>query len=97
MLLLLVVNAAQPVQGDLDRAKHRREERALAIEDARHIPAERRHDRDDDRAKKENLNPADNSHGITPLGSSLPDEKADEVDEQRRRRKKRDENFAGSH
>jgi hypothetical protein len=41
MLLALLVDAADPVKPGLDRPQDRRKERALAIEDARHIPAER--------------------------------------------------------
>ena len=67
MLLALLVDAADPVKPGLDRPQDRREERALAIEDARHVPAERFDQRDDDRAVQNNLNPADGGHGICPL------------------------------
>ena len=50
MLLALLVDAAEPIQSRLDRPQDRRQECALAVEDARHVPAERRHERDDDRA-----------------------------------------------
>ena len=37
VLLLLLVNAAGPIERGLDRPQHRRQERALAVEDARHV------------------------------------------------------------
>ena len=63
MLLALLVDAAEPVERGFDRPQHRRQERALAVEDARHVPAERLHQRDDDRAVEDDLNPADERHG----------------------------------
>ena len=50
VLLALLVDAADPVEPDFDRPQDGREERALAVEDARHVAAERLHQRDDDRA-----------------------------------------------
>ena len=50
VLLALLVDAAGPVERRLDGPQDRRQERALAVEDARHVPAERLHQRDDDRA-----------------------------------------------
>ena len=44
MLLALLVDAADPVERDLDRAQDRRKEGALAVEHARHVAAEQRHD-----------------------------------------------------
>ena len=41
MLLALLVDAADPVERRFDRPQHRRQERALAVEDARHVAAER--------------------------------------------------------
>src|SRR5258708_21133045 len=67
VLLAPLVNAANPVDPGLDRPQDRGEERALAIEDARHVPAERLDQRDDDCAVENNLNPADGGHGICPL------------------------------
>ena len=67
MLLALLVDAAEPVERRLDRPQDRRQERALAVEDARHVAAERRHQRDDDRAVKQDLNPADDGHGRAPF------------------------------
>ena len=66
MLLALVVNAADPVNPGLDRPQDRREKCALAIEDARHVPAERLGQRDDDGAVQNNLNPANGGHGRVP-------------------------------
>ena len=68
MLLAFFVDAAGPVDGGFDRPQHRRQERALAVEDARHVAAEHRRDRDDDRAVKQDLNPANRGHD-TPLRS----------------------------
>ena len=62
MLLALFVDAAEPVERRLDRPQDRRQEGALAVEDARHVAAERLHQRDDDRAEEQNLNPADDGH-----------------------------------
>ena len=59
VLLALFVDAARPVERRLDRPQHRRKKRALAVEHPRHVPAERLHQRDDDRAIKNDLNPAD--------------------------------------
>ena len=50
VLLALLVDAADPVDAGLDRPQDRRKESALAIEDARHVAAERFRQRDDDRA-----------------------------------------------
>ena len=65
VLLALLVDAAGPVDRGFDRPQHRRQERALAVEDARHIAAEHRRNRDDDRAVKQNLDPANRSHGTS--------------------------------
>jgi hypothetical protein len=67
MLLALLVDAADPVQADLDRPQHRGQQRALAVEDARHVPAERLGQRDQDRAEQYDLNPADGGHGRVPF------------------------------
>ena len=61
-----LVDAADPVHADLDRPQHRRQECALAAEDAGHVPAERFDQRDDDRAVQNDLNPADGGHGRVP-------------------------------
>src|SRR5580693_5086760 len=68
VLLALLVNAADPVKPGLDRPQDRRKQGALAIEDARHVPAERFDQRDDDGAEQKNLNPADGGHGGMPSG-----------------------------
>ena len=67
MLLAFLVDAAGPVHGRLDRPQQRRKERALAVEDARHVGAEHRRDSDDDRAVKQDLNPPNRGHD-TSLG-----------------------------
>ncbi len=66
MLLAPLVDAAEPVEPDLDRPQDRRKERALTVEDARHVPAERFHQRDDDGAVQNDLNPANGGHGRMP-------------------------------
>ena len=70
MLLALLVDAGDPVDAGLDRTQHRREKRLLAVEHARHVPAERLCERDDDNAEKNDLEPTDHSHGINPSGSA---------------------------
>src|SRR6185312_10313842 len=67
MLFAPLVDAADPVEAGLERSQNRREERALTIEDARHVPAERLHQRDHDRAIKYDLNPADDGHCVKPF------------------------------
>ncbi|MGY4464381.1 hypothetical protein ACVWWK_000063 [Bradyrhizobium sp. LB9.1b] len=68
MLLALLVDAGEPVDAGLDRTQHRRQERPLAVEHARHVPAERLGQRDDDAAEENDLEPTDHSHGINPSG-----------------------------
>ena len=58
MLLALGINTTQHVEAGFDRHQHRAEERALTVEDARHVAAERLHQRDDDRAIEKDLDPA---------------------------------------
>ena len=55
VLLALGINATQQVETGFDRHQHRAEERALAVEDPRHVAAERLHQCDDDRAVKKDL------------------------------------------
>jgi len=64
MLLAPLVDSGNPVEPGLDRAQHRRQERPLAVEDARHVPTERLCQREDDDAKQNDLEPTDDSHGI---------------------------------
>ena len=59
MLLALLVDAADPVQRRLNRPKHRGQECALALEDARHVAAERHDERGENREIDRDLNPAD--------------------------------------
>ena len=66
MLLALLIDAADPVKPGLDRPQDRGKECALAIEDARHIPAKRFDQRDNDRTKQNNLDPANDGHGRMP-------------------------------
>ena len=67
MLLALFVDAAEPVEACLDRAQDRREKRALAVEHARHVGAERHHERGHEGAEEQNLNPADDGHDVDPF------------------------------
>jgi hypothetical protein len=59
------VHARDTIKHAFDRSQDRREERALAVEHARHVPAERLHQRNDDRAVQDDLNPAVDGHGMT--------------------------------
>ena len=79
MLFLVLVDAANPVNGALGRLQYRREERALAGEDPRHIGAEGFHKRDDERGIDRDLNPAVGGHvsSSEPLGA---DERVNEID-----------------
>ncbi len=67
VLLALLVDAGNFVDRDFDRPQDRRQECALAVEDPRHVGAERRRQRDDDQAEKQDLNPADDGHGCRSL------------------------------
>ena len=67
MLLARCIDAGMAIEEGLHRLQGRREKRALAIEDARHVAAERLHQRDHDGAKEQDLNPADEGHGGAPL------------------------------
>ena len=67
VLLVPLVDAGDLVDRDLDRPQDRRKKRAFAVEDARHVGAENRRDRDDDRAIEQNLDPADDGHGRYPF------------------------------
>ena len=69
ILLPRLVDAAEAIEAGLDRAQHRRQKGALAVEDSRHVPAERLHQCDNDRAIDRDLNPAIDCHG-TPLRTS---------------------------
>ena len=63
VLLIALVDAGDLVDRDLDRPQDRRQKGALAVEDPGYIGAERWHDGDEDRAIKQNLDPADDGHG----------------------------------
>src|SRR6516165_9311482 len=81
VLLALIVNAAEPVDSGLDRAQDWRQERAFAIENACHVPAERLRQRDDDDEKENDLEPTDHSHGIQSLMIRLKREKKREEED----------------
>ena len=82
VLLALLVDPADPVEHGLDRPQDRRQERALAGEDARHVPAERLHQRDHDRAVEDDLNPADDGHVRQPLEALRPQQRKDEISQE---------------
>jgi hypothetical protein len=67
VLLLAFGHAGYFVDPELDGSQDRCQKRALASKHARHVGAERRRDRNDDRAVKKNLNPAEGSHGLYPF------------------------------
>ena len=84
--LARLVDAAETVGEALDRAQHRVEERALALVHVRHVGAERL--RDERRAARRRRRSAGSpGHGATSPPSELlrPDERVEEVDEQRER------------
>ena len=64
MLLARLVDAGDPVEPALDGAEHRRQERPLAFEHARHVAAERHHERGEDHEIDGDLNPAVEGHGV---------------------------------
>src|SRR5262249_23852188 len=66
MLFAFLDDAGQPVETGLDRPQERREESAFTLEDTRHVPAERLHERDDDRAVDRDLDPAIYRHDRAP-------------------------------
>jgi hypothetical protein len=94
MLLTSLIDAADPVEPGLDRPQDRRQERPLAIENARHVPAKRLGQCDYDRAVQKNLNPADEGHGRKPFGLTGRQQHAHEHNEQRRGHEKRQHDFA---
>src|SRR5271168_1560605 len=63
MLLALLIDPADPVEGDFDGPQERRQKGALTAKHARHVPAERLNECDENCAEQKNLNPADDSHG----------------------------------
>src|SRR6188472_3486997 len=62
-LLARLVDPAEPIKAHFHWPQNGREKRALAVEDARHVPAERLYQRDDDRAVDRDMNPAIKRHG----------------------------------
>jgi hypothetical protein len=62
------VDPAEPEDAALHGRQHRREEHPLAFEDARHVYAERFHERADERENESGLQPPCDSHQVvTPL------------------------------
>ncbi len=66
VLLLVLVDAAAPIDRALDRPQHRPQECPLAGEDACHVAAERPRDRDHDHAEQRDLHPAIGCHPGSP-------------------------------
>ena len=62
ILVALLVDAAQLVEDALERAQYRREEGALAREDAGHVAAERLHEQGDHHAEQRDLKPTVEGH-----------------------------------
>ena len=62
MLFFGLVHAADTIDAALDRSDDRRQESALALEDARHEQAKRLHANQDKREVDGNLNPAVECH-----------------------------------
>ena len=62
VLLAAFVDPAEPVEACLERTQNRREQCSLAVEHMRHVGAQRHHERGDDGAEQQNLNPADDGH-----------------------------------
>src|SRR5271157_5397618 len=79
VLLLLLVDAAAPVDGSFDRAENRTQERPLAGEDARHVAAEGPGEQDHDHTEQRDLDPSADGHRklLEPLGV---DQRVDEID-----------------
>ena len=84
VLFAALVNPRDSVYQALDRPQHRRKYGGFAAEHARHIRAERRRDRNDDRAIQQDLHPACDCHGGV-ISSELFgfDECVDEINQQR--------------
>ena len=62
VLLPLLVYPSEPIKTGFDGPQDRRQKRPLAVEDGRHVPAERLHQRHDDRAIDGDLNPTIEGH-----------------------------------
>src|SRR5208283_741764 len=81
VLLLIFLDAAEPIESPLDRTQQRRQECTLAVEDARHIEAERLHEKCDDHAIECDLNETIGGHkmlSLKTLGSYQGDDEVDE-------------------
>ncbi len=68
-LFAFLIDTRRAIERQFNRPQDRREKSTLAVKNARHITAEHRRERHDDRAKKKNLNPADNRHDTEPYCS----------------------------
>jgi hypothetical protein len=84
VLLLAFVHAGNLIDCDLDRPQGRRQEGALAAENARHIGAKHGGNGDDDRAIEQYLDPADDGHSFIPSEQFRLEQRVDQIDEQSR-------------
>ena len=63
MLLFAVARAGEAVKSSLYGHENGRKQRSLAVEDARHVAAERLDEQKDDPAEKQDLKPSVEGHG----------------------------------
>jgi hypothetical protein len=63
VLLAVLIHLCDTVECDFHGTQHWGKERALAIDDQRHVAAERFHQRNNDGAKRQDLHAADEGHG----------------------------------
>ena len=71
MLLTVLLHTAGPIDRRFHRPQNRRQKRAFAAENARHVGTEHRRDGDNNRAVERNLNPAEKGHGANSLRTAL--------------------------
>ena len=84
VLLAPLVDAADPIQAGLYGPQDRRQECSLAVEDARHVAAKRLHERDDDDAIQNDLQPANSGHGIKPSSDARSQKRSEPLGPQQR-------------
>jgi hypothetical protein len=84
VLLLAFAGSRDTIETAFNRAEYRRQECAIAVEDAVHVAAERLHEQNDDPAIDEDLYPSVESHGFPCLASEAfwANEGVCQVDEQ---------------
>src|SRR5262249_31231025 len=86
VLLFIFPDAAQQINAPLERPQHRRQKRALAIEDARHVKPKGLYNKREDHAVKGNLNESVCCHCVDSSKTLWPNQGNDEIDEQAKRR-----------